>query len=82
MTWLRDGRLRCQNHLTTIFDHPGPRTIVIEAARDRGWIVFEHHAELHLCPECADKERSRRRLAPVQRLEGEVPLWSDDEQGS
>jgi hypothetical protein len=81
VTWLKDGRVRCDNHLTQIFDYPGPRKILIDAARVHGWVIHESatiggkEMTLHLCPTCSEHKREPK----TKRLAGETPLFELEE---
>ena len=81
MTWLKDGRVRCDNHLTVVYDYPGPRRLLIDAARAHGWVIHESETIggkelcMHLCPRCA--ERKREKL--TSELPGQLSLFEVEE---
>lgn len=79
MSWLRDGRLQCDKHFVEIFDYPGPRRLLIDAARVRGWVVFDGETlggkelRVHMCPICT--KRAREPL--TKKMDEDIPLWDE-----
>lgn len=76
--WLKNGNLAC-NTCSLIFDHEGPRVVVLNAARAKGWHLFKGKSltgkdlESHLCADCVGTSRTQR-VKPAT-FEEEVPLF-------
>lgn len=76
--WLKDGNLAC-NTCSLVFDHQGPRVVVLNAARAKGWHLFKGESltgkdlESHLCPECVGTSRTPREKPHI--FAEEVPLF-------
>lgn len=76
--WLKDGNLACDTS-GTVFEYAGPRVLVLNAARSRGWHLFQGASltgkslESHLCPECVGTARSARKKA--EHFDGEETLF-------
>lgn len=76
--WLRNGDLQCDT-CPQVFEHPGPRVALIDAARAKGWHVFrgksltDKDLDTALCPTCVGTNRSAK---PKQvRFIEEEPLF-------
>lgn len=76
--WLKDGDLACDT-CKTVHEYAGPRVLVLNAARSRGWHLFKGASltgkplDSHLCPECVGTARTPK--AKVERFEEEQPLF-------
>jgi hypothetical protein len=77
--WLKNGDLAC-NTCSLIFNYgEGPRVVVLNAARAKGWHLFKGKSltgkdlESHLCSDCVGTSRALR--AKPQTFEEEVPLF-------
>lgn len=70
MVWMKDGNLACDT-CPNILEFPGPRVMVIAAARAHDWHVFEGASiggqpmNSYICRECMGTNRSK--LAPAPR---------------
>lgn len=76
--WLKNGNLAC-NTCDLRFLCEGPRVVVLNAARAKGWHLFEGESltgkdlESHLCPTCVGTSRTPK--AKPETFEEEVPLF-------
>lgn len=76
--WLKDGNLACDT-CGTVHEYGGPRVMVLNAARSRGWHLFQgasltgKRLDSHLCPACVGTARSAK--VKVERLEEDEPLF-------
>jgi hypothetical protein len=78
MTWLKDGTLACDT-CKLVFEYPGPRVIVLNAARAHGWHCYTGPSlsgkllDTHLCETCV--QTPRKRLPKSEALDGQDPLF-------
>jgi hypothetical protein len=76
--WLKNGDLAC-NTCDQSFPYDGPRVVVLNAARAKGWHLFQGESltgkpiDTHICPSCIGTNRSGK--AKVERLDKDVPLF-------
>lgn len=76
--WLKDGNLACDT-CGIVHEYNGPRVLVLNAARSRGWHLFQGASltgkplNSHLCPECVGTSRSGK--VKIERLEEDEPLF-------
>jgi hypothetical protein len=87
MTWITKGRnegsLACDS-CGALFEYPEfPRAAVLQLARAHGWHAFKGQSltgkdlDSHLCETCVGSNRSRQ--PKPAHLDGEVPLWTEEE---
>jgi hypothetical protein len=61
--WLKTGDLACDTCDQT-YSYPGPRVVVLNAARAKGWHLFQGESltgkaiDTHVCPICIGTSRS------------------------
>jgi len=78
LMWLRNGDLACDT-CAVKFSYDGPRVIVLNAARAKGWHLFQGESltgkpiDTHVCPDCIGTSRSIK--PKVDRLDEELPLF-------
>lgn len=78
LMWCKDGNLACDT-CGTVYEYDGPRVMVLNAARSRGWHLFQGSSltgkslDSHLCPQCVGTARSA--TIKTERLEEEEPLF-------
>lgn len=71
MTWEKDGNLKCTG-CKLVFEFPGPRVEVMNAARAHGWHCYEGSSftgnplVVHLCETCIGTNRTK--LAKTEAL--------------
>ncbi len=76
--WLKDGRLCCDTCPKTL-DYPGPRVLVIEAARAHGWHCFRGQSitgkdmDSVICDDCTGSPRAK--LPPRKPMDEDVTLF-------
>jgi hypothetical protein len=76
--WLKNGDLACDT-CGSKYSYDGPRVIVLNAARAKGWHLFQGKSltgkpmDTHICPECMGTNRSAR--PKVEHLDEELPLF-------
>lgn len=76
--WKADGSLQCDT-CDQVLDRPGPRVVVVDAARARGWHIFQGESltgkdlDSALCPRCVGSNRAAR--SKPDTFEEEVPLF-------
>lgn len=85
MGWKKKGNdvlLFCDG-CKVAFDYPGPRVLVVEAARAHGWHIYRgpsltnKELDSYLCDECVGTPRTK--LPKVEHFQEEIPLWTEGE---
>jgi hypothetical protein len=77
--WLPTGDLSCDS-CPVALEYPGPRVIVLNAARAKGWHVFQGESltgkpiDTHVCPTCMGTNRSVIKSKAVS-LDEDVALF-------
>lgn len=78
LMWLKDGNLSCDT-CDQQFDYAGPRVVVLNAARAKGWHLFKGTSltgkplDKHLCTDCIGTARTPR--TKPEPLSGEETLF-------
>ncbi len=77
--WLKSGDLACDT-CALEFLLPGPRVVVLNAARAKGWHLFQGFSltgkeiDRHVCSDCMGTNRSSVK-SKGQPLDEDVPLF-------
>jgi Zn finger protein HypA/HybF involved in hydrogenase expression len=77
--WLASGDLRCDD-CPVVLEYPGPHIIVLNAARAKGWHLFQGKSltgkemNTHVCPECMGTNRSVVKSKAVP-MDGDAALF-------
>lgn len=79
--WLKTGDLACDTDTCDQrFLYSGPRVVVLNAARAKGWHLFQGESltgkpiDTHVCPSCIGTSRSAVK-SKGQSLDEDVPLF-------
>jgi hypothetical protein len=77
--WLKTGDLACDT-CDVVLEYPGPRRVVLNAARAHGWHCFhgasvtDKMIETHVCSVCIGTNRSAIK-SKAQLLDEDIPLF-------
>lgn len=79
MAWATDDDVLACDTCPRVFHHPPPRRAGNEAARTKGWHIFQGESltgrllDVYLCPKCVGSGRSKP--LPIARLREDEPLF-------